>query len=190
MKLYLRGHDYRYAAEQMHLTLFPGQRPEYPDDPPAEGEDHLVLSLSRGPVWATAHAVLTWGGEVYDRFARVPDPGPAGKVERDRALQRVLKDAFYRAGTQALGKEPPWGALTGVRPVKIPTKAMEGGPPPAQAAGPARGRRAQVTGQPRSSPCFSASRAWAMGRNSSATARSTSRHSAALHTEGREHLAL
>ena len=133
MKLYLRGHDYRYAAEQMLLTLFPGQRPEYPDDPPAEGEDHLVLSLSRGPVWATAHAVLTWGGEVYDRFARVPDPGPAGKVERDRALQRVLKDAFYRAGTQALGKEPPWGALTGVRPVKIPTKAMERGLSPAQA---------------------------------------------------------
>ena len=29
-----------------------------------------------------------------------------------------------------------------------------------------------------------------MGRKSRATARSTSRHSAALHTEGREHLAL
>ena len=29
MKLYLKGHDYKYAAEQMLLTLFPGERPSY-----------------------------------------------------------------------------------------------------------------------------------------------------------------
>ena len=28
MKLYLHGHDYKYAAEQMLLTLFPAQRPD------------------------------------------------------------------------------------------------------------------------------------------------------------------
>lgn len=28
MNLYLIGHDYRYAAEQMLLTLFPDERPE------------------------------------------------------------------------------------------------------------------------------------------------------------------
>ena len=27
MNLYLIGHDYRYAAEQMLLTLFPDERP-------------------------------------------------------------------------------------------------------------------------------------------------------------------
>ena len=32
MKLYFAGHNYKYAAEQMLLTLFPGQRPEYPTD--------------------------------------------------------------------------------------------------------------------------------------------------------------
>lgn len=30
MKLYLRGHDNKYAVEQMLLTLYPGERPEYP----------------------------------------------------------------------------------------------------------------------------------------------------------------
>ncbi len=29
MKLILQGHDYRYATEQMMLTLFPGQKPVY-----------------------------------------------------------------------------------------------------------------------------------------------------------------
>lgn len=136
MKLYLKGHDYKYAAEQMLLTLFPGERPEYPADPPAQGEDSLLLSLSLGDAWATGHAVLTYGGGTYSHFARAPVPAPyTGKVERDRVLQRVLKNAFYRAGTQALGSEPPWGALTGVRPVKIPTKALEQGFTRTQAEG-------------------------------------------------------
>ena len=37
MKLYLSGHNYQYALEQSLLTLFPDQRPEYPDGPPAPG---------------------------------------------------------------------------------------------------------------------------------------------------------
>ena len=41
MQLYLEGHDYRYAAEQMMLTLFPGQRPEYPAGEP-DGTDNAV----------------------------------------------------------------------------------------------------------------------------------------------------
>ena len=133
MKLYLKGHDYKYATEQMLLMLFPGQRPEYPAEPTAEGEDSLVLTLSRTAGRATGHAVLTWEGRRYSRFAWAVDPGEDDRLERDRVLQRVLKNAFYRAGTDALGREPAWGALTGVRPVKIPTKAITRGLTPAQA---------------------------------------------------------
>lgn len=128
MKLYLKGHDYKYAAEQMLLTLFPGERPSYPDRPAGEGEDSLTLSLSLGARWATARAVLTRDGRRWIAAARAPVPAPdAGRVERDRVLQRVVKNAFYRAGVQALGREPPWGGLTGVRPVKLPTRALEQG---------------------------------------------------------------
>ena len=128
MKLYLKGHDYNYAAEQMLLTLFPGERPSYPDRPAGEGEDSLTLSLSLGGRWATARAVLTRDGRRWIAAARAPVPAPdAGRVERDRVLQRVVKNAFYRAGVQALGQEPPWGGLTGVRPVKLPTRALEQG---------------------------------------------------------------
>ena len=38
MKLYLKGHNYRYATEQMLLTLFPGERPEYPTQRMARGK--------------------------------------------------------------------------------------------------------------------------------------------------------
>ena len=133
MKLYNRGHDYKYAAEQMLLTLFPTERPEYADAPPAPGEDALVLSLSRGETWATATAALTWNGAEYRAARRCRVSELTDQLSADRALQRILKLAFYDAGTAALGKEPPWGALTGVRPVKIPAKAMLAGATPAQA---------------------------------------------------------
>ena len=133
MKLYYRGHNYRYAAEQMLLTLFPTERPEYADAPPGPGEDALVLSLSRGETWATATAALTWGGKEYRAARRCRVSELTDQLSADRALQRILKLAFYDAGTAALGKEPPWGALTGVRPVKIPAKAMLAGATPAQA---------------------------------------------------------
>ena len=133
MKLYLKGHDYKYAAEQMLLTLFPDQRPEYDDQPPAAGEDHLVPSLSRGKLWATATAKLTYNGQSYGASRRCKLEELTDGLSTSRALQRILKLAFYDAGVAARGNEPPWGALTGVRPVKIPTRAMLAGATPAQA---------------------------------------------------------
>ena len=133
MKLYFRGHDYKYAAEQMLLTLFPDQRPEYDGQPPAAGEDFLVLSLSRGKLWATATARLIWQGKSYGASRRCKLEELTDDLSTSRALQRILKLAFYDAGVAARGNEPPWGALTGVRPVKIPTKAMLAGATPAQA---------------------------------------------------------
>ena len=106
MKLYLHGHDYKYAAEQMLLTLFPAQRPEYPAGPPAPGEDALVLSLHRGAVWATATAALSYGGREYRAARRCRTAELTDPLSTDRALQRILKLAFYDAGTAARGGEP------------------------------------------------------------------------------------
>ena len=133
MKLYLRGHDYKYAAEQMLLTLFPGQRPLYPAEHPAEEEDFLVLTLTRENGRAEGEAQLRWQGKTYASRDSIPDPGEPGKTEADRTYQQLLKLCFYRCGTAALGREPPWGAMTGVRPVKIPTKALLRGESEAEA---------------------------------------------------------
>ncbi len=133
MKLYLIGHDYKYAAEQMLLMLFPGERPEYPETPSAPEETQVRLSLSRGRRWVTATAKLVWKGQAYAGAARCPDPTGLDDVARSRVLQHTLKQAFYKAGVQALGQAPAWGALTGVRPVKLPTRFMEEGLTPVQA---------------------------------------------------------
>ena len=121
MKIILKGHDYKYAAEQMLLTLFPEERPNYDGDE----ENRVILSLNRGNTWLTATAVLHWQGGVSRHSCRAKVSELSGEPLNDgRIGQRIIKQAFYRAGVEALGKEPPWGAMTGVRPVKIPTKAM------------------------------------------------------------------
>ncbi len=48
MKLYLRGHDYKYAAEQMLLTLFPAQRPGYPAGPRRRGRTRWCSPCTGG----------------------------------------------------------------------------------------------------------------------------------------------
>jgi hypothetical protein len=145
MKLYLKGHDYKYAAEQMLLTLFPGERPSYPDRPAGEGEDSLTLSLSLGGRWATARAVLP-GWAPLDRRR----PGPSARPGRRAGgsgtgcYQRVVKNAFYRAGVQALGRSRPGaGSLRVGGQAALPARwsraPTAGSRPPA--AGPVPGLR-------------------------------------------------
>jgi len=144
MKLYWEASGFwppercRYAAEQMMLTLFPRERPEYPDGPaPEEGSseaDAAVFTLRRGEEWAEVSA-LVFRPEGHctgtSRFASEELDRPAEQVYR--TVQHALKLAFYQAGTALLGHGLPWGALTGVRPVKLPARAMLAGASPEQA---------------------------------------------------------
>ena len=144
MKLYLdldnydyQPERYKYAVEQMMLTLFPEERPEYPprEGRTLKGETNAArFTLRRSPVWTTVRAQVYRPQGMGQAAVRV------GSGELDRppeqvyhTLQHALKMAFYQAGTALLGHEPPWGALTGVRPVKLPTRAMLAGATEAQA---------------------------------------------------------
>ncbi len=127
MKLYFHGHNYKYAVEQMLLTLFPSRRPKYPSVPPGPGDSWASLRLTRGAVWITASAEVCVEGARCRRMCRTRAADPDGKPAEDRVLQHIVAQAFYRAATSLLGAEPPWGMLTGVRPVKLPVRAMEQG---------------------------------------------------------------
>ena len=117
MRLYLIGHDYKYAVEQMLLTMFPEERPEYPAGKPAG--DRMEIRLSRAPRYTTAGCALWRDGQVFrGRAAAVISPD-AEALEADRVQQRLVKNAIYRAALKSGVKKPAWGALTGVRPGKL-----------------------------------------------------------------------
>ena len=141
MKLFFTGHGEKYAVEQTLLTLFPQERPVYPNEAPG-GDNELELSFRRGLCWSTASAVLRRDGKTFSRQCRVKtaelredDP-----VLATRLTRRTLQRAFFLAAVDCLGKEPPWGMLSGVRPVKLPTRSLEAGATERQAEAELRDR--------------------------------------------------
>ncbi len=127
MKLYLRGHAYRYAMEQIQLSLFPLEQMEYVTAPFA-GCDGAVSSLSEGAVYLTATARITWHGQTATAQRRVRRADATEPVRR-----QLLRQSYYRAAVKLLGTEPPWGALSGVRPTKLTTRCLLSGGTPDKA---------------------------------------------------------
>ena len=139
MKLYFETSNfpwsperYHYAAEQMMLTLFPGEKPEYPEGPlprDLSGEANAaVFTLHRGKKLTNISVLVFRPRGYYNGVSRFPSEEldrPPEEVYH--TVQHALKLAFYKAGTALLGTQPPWGALTGVRPVKLPTRALLAG---------------------------------------------------------------
>lgn len=125
MRLYLIDHEYKYAVEQMLLTLFPQERPEYPGGRPSG--TRMEISLKRGKTRTTASCVYRREGERFFGRASTPNACLGGKLSTDRACQRLVKNAMYRAALASGVPEPVWGALTGVRPGKLLAALLEQG---------------------------------------------------------------
>ena len=125
MKLLLRGHDDRYAVEQLQLALFP----EEPMEPVAEpfSGDGAVSSLHTGAVWLTATAEITLHGKTGRSRRRLR------AAEADvPARRRLLQNTYYEAA-MCLREPPAWGSLSGVRPTKLTTRALLEGRTPTEA---------------------------------------------------------
>ena len=125
MRLYLSGHEYKYAVEQMLLTLFPRERPEYPAGRP--GGERMEIALRRGRQRTTATCVYRRGAERFCGRASTPNACLGGALNTDRVCQRLVKNAMYRAALASGVPEPVWGALTGVRPGKLLAALLEQG---------------------------------------------------------------
>ena len=121
MKLFLIGHEDRYAVEQMQLALFPLEPMEtVTEDFSGDG---AVSTLHRGTVWLTATTKITRNGVTHTASKRL-----LAREETVRLRRQILQQSYYLAALPHLPKAPAWGALSGVRPTKLSTKhLMEGG---------------------------------------------------------------
>ena len=117
MKLRLIGHEDRYAVEQLQLALFPLE-PMENATAPFEG-DGAVSTLHRGATWLTATTRITKNGITHSAVKRLK-----AADETVRLRRRILQQSYYLAALPHLPKAPAWGALSGVRPTKITTKAL------------------------------------------------------------------
>lgn len=120
MKLYLKGHTSRYAVEQLSLSLFPEEKPEYTETP-FQG-DGAISALHEGETWLTATAKITREGITAHGMAR------CRKEHATESLRRqIIRQSFYRAALHFLKTPPSWGALSGVRPTKLVSRHLMAG---------------------------------------------------------------
>lgn len=125
MKLILEGHDYKYAAEQIMMSVLPDTRPEYGEI--AEGEDFARVKLATGDRFTTCTVKLRYKGMEAAGAAKTDNKALTGKLAASRECQKIVKLAFYRAAVKVLPEKPVWGALTGIRPGSLFTKMLEEG---------------------------------------------------------------
>ena len=144
MKLFLVGHEYKYAVEQIMLALFPRERPEYAVYDPNVETDKYGVSLSEsssddssafsatsrltfGSVYAQAITVIRHGDDVSREFSCVKRSRLTDRFTTDRYLQRIIKKSFYKASMRFIDSPPVWGSLTGIRPARIAAAALSAG---------------------------------------------------------------
>ena len=124
MTIFLIGHDFKYETEATVKLFFPAMRFAFcTEDAPCAGdfirtvftEDRILVETSLSGV---------------RRLREVPLPPDGDKHAAEHALCRTL----YAHLTEATGVTPPWGMLTGIRPVRMLTAAVEQGSTLEQAA--------------------------------------------------------
>ncbi len=128
MKLYLSGHSYQYAVEQSLLTLFPDQRPAYSNQAPTPQEAAAWSTLTVSEDLAVAQTRIQLAGRTAVQTSHCPTSALTGSLVTDRLLQRLIKQSFFKAAMELReGSPPPWGMLTGIRPAKLASRALESG---------------------------------------------------------------
>lgn len=116
MKILIKNHPFHYEVENLTRVFFPNEKLEIIKD----GFDtvrrpYIVTQREQEGGAAALTAQIHFDG--YDRVseAQVPLDAPDFDDNCERALAIVL----FRLLTEYTGLTPPWGILTGVRPIKL-----------------------------------------------------------------------
>lgn len=126
MRLYLNGHDFEFAAQQIYMCMFPNSHAEFVSECPTEG-DYIISSLSTSKESCISVTEIHIGDKITRGESKISDYGSGDVEDIKRAYKRAIKTSFYRACVTGLPKAPDWGALTGIRPSKVAAKYIREG---------------------------------------------------------------
>ena len=122
MKLVFHGHDERYVVEQSLMNLFPGEKPVY--EPIVPGDSSwAVISLAEPEDLCRVTVSLCRYGKTAER--QYEEPLSGDDFQREGQRRHAVGACFFLAARDLTGVTPPWGMLTGVRPDKPVTWALE-----------------------------------------------------------------
>lgn len=111
MKMLLIGHTLEYEMSAM-VTMFTGDPPKLVQTESELDEDYIKI-IKKDAAGAMQIAVEFFcSGELQTAHEELEETAPD-------ALKLALGRLVYRVLSRHFGTQPPWGVLTGVRPVKL-----------------------------------------------------------------------
>ena len=122
MPIVLIGNSFKYEIESICKLFFHTERFIFSDKiEDAKSESFIIAEVSRGEDTVLSAKVRLNGGEPVYRECRLPLDSENKTVEME--LCRLI----YVILSSETGIVPPWGLMTGIRPVKKVTELMEQG---------------------------------------------------------------
>lgn len=139
MKLFLDGHSLEYEMRALCTAFFPGVHIECEQNLSAaadmSGGDFVYSKIKkRGNGFFSALICVCINGVKSCSGDRVNSPAGSAGHDFDKQCEFALGRAMYKAAVKLTGIKPPWGILTGIRPVKLARQRLAGGMSQKQAA--------------------------------------------------------
>lgn len=113
MTLIFANHSFQYEIERLFRSFFPPVKIALSADPADAQGEYCLTERENTPQGITLRVSLCAEGKALSREETVP----ADTSEKEQ--ERVLSVLLYRVLSELTGLVPPWGILTGVRPVKL-----------------------------------------------------------------------
>jgi oxygen-independent coproporphyrinogen-3 oxidase len=115
MKLYLVNHTFEYETINMFKIFFPGERVEIALPQEQKCDDFIISRIKRQKTKFSALVYLKKQGVVSKASCHFENNSEDFEKQSKSAISR----SFFKAASILCGFEPPWGILTGIRPLKL-----------------------------------------------------------------------
>ena len=115
MRLIMQGHRNRFELENVVRLFLPQEKVRTEGERLFADEPDVLAGLEKGPSATRVTVRLQADGFDRTREAEVGNDHPSYEAE----CEFRLADALYRLLEAWTGTRPPWGLVTGVRPVKL-----------------------------------------------------------------------
>ena len=116
MNIYIDNHKFHYEIENLCRLFFPNSKLKViKDKKPQSDDDFIYTNIYLEANKTIIKASVKFNGKFNEKYAEVSINNPDFENECERQLAIVL----FLILVDITGIDPPWGILTGIRPVKL-----------------------------------------------------------------------
>jgi oxygen-independent coproporphyrinogen-3 oxidase len=115
MKLYLINHNLEYETINLYTIFFPGEQVEIAQPQEQKSNDFIITRIKRHKTKTSALVYISKQGRVEKALSFFENTIEDYKKQCELAIGK----SFFKAASKLCGFEPPWGILTGIRPIKL-----------------------------------------------------------------------